>query len=113
NSRMCSEQDYRCWANPINQCPQDLELNHLACRLRGVESVSDQRVLPTFFTEEATALLMTMPNPYWFWRLLRESIPFFATGEVDRIPVEAIQSAMYQLQDRIPVQVDLTRSRRT
>ncbi|MFA7341420.1 MAG: hypothetical protein WC028_31850 [Candidatus Obscuribacterales bacterium] len=49
------------------------EIYKLALATRGVDSLSNPEILPTFFTAEAVVLLLRVPNIYWFWRTVHEA----------------------------------------
>lgn len=92
---------------PSHSC-LSTELYRLALEMRGVESLLDREVLPTFMSEDAAALLLKMPNRYFFWATLSQALP-----STDELPLtkEHIQhgvraqrlsaSYKYQVQKRL------------
>lgn len=56
----------------VSHLPQ--ELYSLACRVKGVESMRNDEILPVFFSEDATTILLRMPNQYWMWWVLQHAV---------------------------------------
>lgn len=98
----------RNWSQPLT--PQVLGLNiyRLAMRVRGVESVNDDQVLPTFFSAEAIALLFTMPNLHWFWKVVAYSA-LAADDHAELIGVATVKEALRHHRNELGMAFDFTR----
>ena len=98
----------RNWSQPLT--PQMLGLNtyRLALRVRGVESVNEDQVLPTFFSSEAIALLFTMPNLHWFWKVVAYSA-LAADDHAALIGVATVKDALRHFRNELGMAFDLTR----
>ena len=98
----------RNWSQPLT--PQMLGLNiyRLAMRVRGVESVNDDQVLPTFFSAEAIALLFTMPNLHWFWKVVAYSA-LAADDHAALIGAATVKEALRHHRNELGMAFDLTR----
>lgn len=76
------------------------ELYELAKEVRGLgrlQELQDSQILPTFFTEKAIKILMTMPNRYWFWNTVQTAIMchrYVLRGELTTIDCDSIQNAI-------------------
>jgi len=81
------------WHEALHVPMYPRELYRLACRVKGVSSMSDPELLPTFFTEEAAALLSEMPNRFWFWTILGWAASRHH-GSSERIGAEDVQAAI-------------------
>ncbi len=98
----------RNWSQPLT--PQMLGLNiyRLAMRVRGVESVNDDQVLPTFFSAEAIALLFTMPNLHWFWKVVAYSA-LAADDHAALIGAATVKEALRHFRNELGMAFDFTR----
>jgi hypothetical protein len=56
------------------------ELYQLACATKGVESMPDSDILTAFCEPEAVALLLKMPNVYFFWQVFHRSTVLATDG---------------------------------
>jgi len=104
--RLAHARNTKDWVEPVNYTVLGVELYRLACEVSGVESVSDPEILPTFFTEDAVAVLMTMPNQYWFWTIFQESVTS-ESDEVARVRVEMVRHVMVHRQRSASIQFGL------
>ncbi len=90
----------QCWCGEVGPTYLGQELYRLALSARGVEAIPDCDILPTFFTEEAIKTLQTMPNKFWFWKIVHEStlshVPATGMGSGSTIGVEAVKRAIAQ-----------------
>jgi hypothetical protein len=96
------------WYNELREDGLGQQLYQLALQVRGVQSLETGEVLPTFCTNEAQQLLMSMPNYYWFWHVLQDAI-FREGDESDRIGIQAVQRAVHELRCSATYAVDLKR----
>lgn len=98
----------RNWSQPLT--PQILGLNiyRLALRVRGVESVNDDQVLPTFFSAEAISILFTMPNLHWFWKVVAYSA-LAADDNAALIGAATVKEALRHFRNELGMAFDLTR----
>lgn len=62
-----------CWFQKLDPSYLGQEIYKLALTARNVESIKDDEILSTFFTAEACSLLFTLPNLYWFWRIVERA----------------------------------------
>ncbi|MBK8219492.1 MAG: hypothetical protein IPK73_00590 [Candidatus Obscuribacter sp.] len=76
------------------------ELYNLACRVMGVQSMRNDEVLPVFFSEEATAILMRMPNQYWMWWVLQQAVLSTDAGEDSKIGRDDIIHGVQQVRNQ-------------
>jgi hypothetical protein len=98
----------RNWSQPLT--PQMLGLNiyRLAMHVRGVESVDDDQVLPTFFSDDAIAILFTMPNLHWFWKMVAHSA-LAADDHAAVIGAATVKDALRHFRNELGMAFDLTR----
>ena len=98
----------RNWSQPLT--PQMLGLNiyRLAMRVRGVEAVNDDQVLPTFFSAEAIAILFGMPNLHWFWKVVAYSA-LAADDNAALIGAATVKAALRHFRNELGMAFDLTR----
>lgn len=98
----------RNWSQPLT--PQMLGLNiyRLAMRVRGVEAVNDDQVLPTFFSTEAIAILFGMPNLHWFWKVVAYSA-LAADDNAALIGAATVKAALCHFRNELGMAFDLTR----
>src|SRR5262249_9073959 len=101
--RLAHARNTKDWVDPVNYTVLGVELYGVACEVSGVESVSDPEILPTFFTEDAVAVLMTMPSQYWFWTIFQESVTS-ESDEVARVRVEMVRHVMVHRQRSASIQ---------
>lgn len=97
----------RNWSQPLR--PQMLGLNiyRLALRVRGVEAVNDDQLLPTFFSSEAVTMLFTMPNLHWFWKVVAYSA-LSADDHAEVISAATVKEAMRHYRNELGMAFDLT-----
>jgi hypothetical protein len=98
----------RHWSHPL--CPQMLGLNiyRLAMRVRAVPLLRDDQVLPTFFSAAAVEILFTMPNLYWFWKVVGYSA-LAADDAAEVISAATVKEAMRHYRNELGMAFDLTR----
>ena len=98
----------RNWSQPLR--PQMLGLNiyRLALRVRGVEAVNDDQLLPTFFSSEAVTMLFTMPNLYWFWKVVAYSA-LAADDAAEVISASTVKDALRHYRNELGMAFDITR----
>jgi hypothetical protein len=98
----------RNWSQPLT--PQMLGLNiyRLAMRVRGVESVNDDQVLPTFFSAEAITILFAMPNLHWFWKVVAYSA-LAADDHAALIGAATVKDALRHFRNELGMAFDFTR----
>ena len=96
------------WCQPL--CPQMLGQNiyKLALRVRGVDALKDDEVLPTFFSAEAVAILFTMPNLHWFWKVVGFAA-LSADDDRDVISAGTIKGALRHFRNELGLAFDFTR----
>ncbi len=73
------------------------ELYQLACRSAGVESMTDRQMMAHFMDEEARVVLMKMPNPHWFWLVVRQAVITSAREEDVQINRQEVLDAITHL----------------
>lgn len=98
----------RNWSQPLT--PQMLGLNiyRLAMRVRGVEAVNDDQVLPTFFSTEAIAILFGMPNLHWFWKVVAYSA-LAVDDNAALIGAATVKAALRHFRNELGMAFDLNR----
>lgn len=98
----------RNWSQPLTPQMLGLSIYRLAMRVRGVESVNDDQVLPTFFSAEAIALLFTMPNLHWFWKVVAYSA-LAADDHAALIGAATVKEALRHFRNELGMAFDFTR----
>lgn len=85
-----------------------LNIYRLAMRVRGVEAVNDDQLLPTFFRADAIALLFAMPNLHWFWKVVAYSA-LAADDDAALIGAVTVKEALCHFRNELGMAFDLTR----
>ena len=66
-------------------------LYELARQVHGVAVLDRALVLPTFFTAEAVARLLTLPNTFWFWNVVYYAAEHPArNGQIDHVIIDRV-----------------------
>lgn len=99
----------RNWSQPLTPQMLGLNLYRLALRVRGSETVSDDQVLPTFFSAEAIAILFTMPNLYWFWKVVAYSA-LAADDHASVIGAATVKDALRHWRNELAMAFDVGRA---
>lgn len=81
------------WYHKLSPSDSGTDLYNLALKVKNCQSLVDSEILPTFFEKEAVELLLSLPNLYWFWRIVESSIIKAGNGR-HVIGVEAVRGAM-------------------
>lgn len=81
-------------------------LYRLACRASHMPSVAWDDVLTTFATDAAAALLLSLPNAYWVWRVIEWSIRTTDIGKGDLVSLDNVRDAMNALRQNLPKNYD-------
>ncbi|MBK8224490.1 MAG: hypothetical protein IPK73_26075 [Candidatus Obscuribacter sp.] len=81
------------WYHKLAPCDPGTDLYNLALQVRNCQSLVDTEILPTFFEKEAVELLLSLPNLYWFWRIVESSIIKAGNGR-HVIGVDAVRGAI-------------------
>ncbi len=84
----------RSWVFRLQNSSFTQDLYTLACETRGVDSMTDADILPTFFTPEAVATLMSLPNLYWFWHIVRRALTHDEDLNGTLVDSKAVSSAI-------------------
>ncbi|CAN5190989.1 hypothetical protein BH11CYA1_BH11CYA1_23230 [soil metagenome] len=80
---VCAESRSR-WQD-ISSNYQWHDLNQFACAVRGVERLDPPLVMSTFFTSEAEAMMMSLPNSFWFFNVMHYAAGYPTTaGLIDK-----------------------------
>ncbi len=83
-------------------------IHKLAQRVRGVAALDNDQVLLTFFSAEAIAILFTMPNRYWFWRVVAYSA-LAADDAAEVISAAIVKDALRHFRSGLGSDFDFTR----
>jgi hypothetical protein len=99
-SQKATKETYRSYFRPFDQSQLGQELYSLACQTRQVQSLTDREILTTFFTAEAADYLFTLPNLFWFWATVRESVLWAAEEDsASLIDIKAVETAVTSLRN--------------
>ncbi|MBS1999759.1 MAG: hypothetical protein JSS86_25740 [Cyanobacteria bacterium SZAS LIN-2] len=99
---------YRPFEQPFDASHLNGQVYALACRARGVDQMSNGEILPTFFSAEATAYLMTMPNIYWLWTAIKGAVLCDDSQDDDtKISLKAVKDAISRLRTDLAYKYDL------
>ncbi len=62
-----------CWAETLDRHFLGIEVYELALRISQQDSLRDDQIMTVFFTPSACVLLFSLPNQYWFWRIVERA----------------------------------------
>lgn len=88
----------RSYWQPFDNSHLAQDLYRLACRVRNVESMTNADVLPTFFTPRAVRQMEKMPNLYWFWWVIIDSIIADCGDEHELLSLESVNRGILAVQ---------------
>lgn len=77
------------------------ELYDLARLVAGVDTMKDSEILLTFMEPEARDILMKMPNPHYFWLVLRQSVMTSMVEESVKIGRQEVLDAIAELRSNM------------
>jgi hypothetical protein len=90
---------HRTWFRSLSRIELTEGLYELASEVKGVDSLHGEEILQTFFTAEAVSLLLTMPNLYWFWYIVKQTLVRASSVAKDDSPIEetVVRATMRQV----------------
>ncbi|MBS2005925.1 MAG: hypothetical protein JST01_02715 [Cyanobacteria bacterium SZAS TMP-1] len=101
-------QDYRPFHQPIDASYLNNQIYLLACRTKMVQNMANAEILPTFFSAEATAYLLTMPNIYWLWAAIGGAVLCDDSEDAGaQIGLKAVKAAIAQMRANFSYKYDL------
>lgn len=95
------------WVEPLPPAIWGNELYQLACRVCGADTLPDEAILPSLFEEGAVKILSTLPNRFWFWRIVEAAVTAAGNGR-GKIAAEAIHQAMAAERNQVAIAHDLS-----
>lgn len=72
------------------------DIYKLACESKAVSSLAQAEILPVFFTAEAIEELLKLPNMFWFWHVIKESVVGH-DDPVSLVGLPAVKRAMSEM----------------
>lgn len=83
----------QCWYQRVEPSAFGPALYGLALEVAEYNSLTDDKILPTLVEEGAAAILLSMVNTFWFWRVLKEAA-FFQDDDSVKLTKSSVLKAI-------------------